>query len=350
MPVIVGIIAIFGALIILVCVLLMNGAFDKEEGEVAGEAPIEQQSVQEEEAPVAYTTYTTDDLVTRDYSYPVFQFEFPSTWSIIKESSNAFQEKVEMQRSGSNAIAYKLLDPDQPVNLDSGISNIEKVSDCDLRARLADESGDGYHYEQYVVAKMDVASANDTTKSVYAVIPEDGVSDRSKMNLIGTAPAFDLGCWVSFSFEAKEDMDQGILDEAIEVLSSLQMLGIEDMEASGYGYYDSSDPGYCSSGQGYYSPYSDGSYLIPESGTRLLTDRDLDGYDAYYLYFARNEIFARHGRKFQNDDLQEYFNLMPWYTPLIEPEDFDDSYLSDIEKANYEKILEYERAMDSPYI
>ena len=58
---------------------------------------------------------------------------------------------------------------------------------------------------------------------------------------------------------------------------------------------------------------------------------------------ARNEIYARHGRKFNDSELQEYFNGKSWYNGTIAPENFNaDAILSDIEQANLKLIHKYE--------
>ena len=62
----------------------------------------------------------------------------------------------------------------------------------------------------------------------------------------------------------------------------------------------------------------------------------------YQLELARNEIYARHGRKFTNPTLQNYFNSQAWYTGTIEPEDFTDDMLSDVEKSNIQFIKDHE--------
>ena len=38
---------------------------------------------------------------------------------------------------------------------------------------------------------------------------------------------------------------------------------------------------------------------------------------------ARNEIYARKGRKFHSIELQQYFAAKEWYVPIYEPEYFD---------------------------
>jgi hypothetical protein len=79
-------------------------------------------------------------------------------------------------------------------------------------------------------------------------------------------------------------------------------------------------------------------YIIYDSNQRFLDDWDFDDMDSHTLCLARNEIYARHGRLFNDNEIQEYFNSMPWYTGIIAPEDFDDRVFNQYEKANLEKI------------
>ncbi len=57
---------------------------------------------------------------------------------------------------------------------------------------------------------------------------------------------------------------------------------------------------------------------------------------------AKNEIYARHGRKFKDEALQNFFNNRPWYNGTVEPDQFDESVLSDIERKNVEFLKECE--------
>ncbi|MGN0484606.1 MAG: YARHG domain-containing protein [Lachnospiraceae bacterium] len=84
--------------------------------------------------------------------------------------------------------------------------------------------------------------------------------------------------------------------------------------------------------------------ILPDSSTRRLTAADLEKIkdNPTMLRYARNEIYARHGRKFADETLQAYFMTKPWYSPTIEPEDFSDDLLSQIEKDNLEFIHSYE--------
>ncbi len=58
-------------------------------------------------------------------------------------------------------------------------------------------------------------------------------------------------------------------------------------------------------------PARAGSYILPASGQARLTSADLAGLSAAQLRLARNEIYARHGRRFANADLQTYFAGQP---------------------------------------
>lgn len=80
-------------------------------------------------------------------------------------------------------------------------------------------------------------------------------------------------------------------------------------------------------------------YIIGGSDTRELTAADLDGLTAQELTYARNEIYARHGRVFKSAELQNYFDTKDWYT---RNDSFDDHDLSAVEKTNAEFISQYQ--------
>ena len=84
------------------------------------------------------------------------------------------------------------------------------------------------------------------------------------------------------------------------------------------------------------------NYILPDSSKRILADSEVSGLSKSELRLARNEIFARHGRMFDDQELQDYFNSKSWYRGTIRPEDFSESMLSETEKANIETIKKYE--------
>ncbi len=92
----------------------------------------------------------------------------------------------------------------------------------------------------------------------------------------------------------------------------------------------------------------DGDYILPGSDSTYLSRSDLEGLSSDELRLARNELYARHGRKFDDPTLQEYFNSKDWYNGTIDPNDFsDESMLNNYEVANRDLILAYESEIGS---
>lgn len=83
-------------------------------------------------------------------------------------------------------------------------------------------------------------------------------------------------------------------------------------------------------------------YILPDSSSSYLTKSDLMGLSAEECRLARNEIYARHGRMFEDESLQKYFENFDWYYPTIQPDDFNESMLNDYEIFNRDLIVEYE--------
>ncbi len=90
---------------------------------------------------------------------------------------------------------------------------------------------------------------------------------------------------------------------------------------------------------------SESDYIISDSDSRYLTKQELMNYTAEELKYARNEIYARHGRLFQDETIQAYFDSKDWYNGTIEPDDFTQSMLNEYELANATLILDFEKEM-----
>lgn len=88
---------------------------------------------------------------------------------------------------------------------------------------------------------------------------------------------------------------------------------------------------------------SNDDYIIPVSNVRELTEKDLEALSQEELLKARNEIYARHGRMFDDSSLQAYFNSKTWYQEVYEPDEFPEDALSDLERRNAKFILDYEK-------
>ena len=75
---------------------------------------------------------------------------------------------------------------------------------------------------------------------------------------------------------------------------------------------------------------------------KTISESMLQGLSLHELRLLRNEVYARHGRQFRAEWLQQYFFGQPWYTP---DENFKDEELSGSDKLNVETIVRYENKL-----
>lgn len=82
-------------------------------------------------------------------------------------------------------------------------------------------------------------------------------------------------------------------------------------------------------------------YILPYSDIEYISESELVGMNKRTSELALNEIYARHGRKFNDSSIQSYFNEKSWYDGFIEPEDFSDSVFNKYETKNIATIDSY---------
>lgn len=98
--------------------------------------------------------------------------------------------------------------------------------------------------------------------------------------------------------------------------------------------------------------WMDADFVLDFSAWREITEEDLEGLNPDQLRIARNEIYARHGRTFLDEELNQWFDGKEWYQDISEkhsPEEFDSlspSPLSDLERRNAAFISEYEKKLE----
>jgi len=84
-------------------------------------------------------------------------------------------------------------------------------------------------------------------------------------------------------------------------------------------------------------------FVILDSNTRRLSAEEIQALDDHDRWIAKNEIYARHGYPFQNEELRQYFSGCRWYRRgEFSPEEFRESGFSDIERDNLELFVEFE--------
>jgi hypothetical protein len=153
-----------------------------------------------------------------------------------------------------------------------------------------------------------------------------------KVSTIDTALSIAKANYPNFT-----DWSQGEWSEGVESEKCILFTAVSAKEQAIYAVFIT-ETGGC------YARYAGDLYyfIIPDSNIRYLTESDLLPLTKEELRLARNEIYARYGRMFNAEDLQRYFDSQIWYTPCIQPDDFQESTLTEIEKYNAHFIKQYE--------
>lgn len=124
---------------------------------------------------------------------------------------------------------------------------------------------------------------------------------------------------LDYAYESGELNEEDTTDEPIETTESTDLN--ENEESTNIDSVDTSE------------------YIFYDSDKRYLNAYDVEGMDAATIRLAINEIYARHGRAFETEDLKDYFSSKSWYMPIYSQEEFatiEDSVFNDYEKANIE--------------
>ena len=139
--------------------------------------------------------------------------------------------------------------------------------------------------------------------------------------------------------------------------ANVALLSQREKELGGYaldtGYYDY-DAVYQYIADCYYYDYGyDDYYVDPDryilyySDRRYISASEISWLSLQELNYARNEIYARHGRLFQSQELTDYFEQKNWYWGYIAPEQFPQYVLNDYENANVTALQNEEYARQS---
>lgn len=89
-------------------------------------------------------------------------------------------------------------------------------------------------------------------------------------------------------------------------------------------------------------------YFAPNLSERAWTEEELWEYDQTRLAIARNQVFAKYGRKFEDSFLNSVFCTKSWYVPTYDGKDFDANQmknLSSIETENLKTLVAFEEQM-----
>ena len=93
----------------------------------------------------------------------------------------------------------------------------------------------------------------------------------------------------------------------------------------------------------YNSGSSYGEYLFP-SDTLYITDNDLRGKSQSEVRYILNEIYARNGYIFNNENYRQYFSSKSWYFGNTTSQQEAESRFNSVETANRNFIISYEKS------
>ena len=83
-------------------------------------------------------------------------------------------------------------------------------------------------------------------------------------------------------------------------------------------------------------------YVLPASGVRRLTEKDVAGMDQETIQLAINEIYAKNGYDFASKpSIQEYFLQKSWYHPTVSTAEEAQANFSDVEKYNVNFLAQH---------
>lgn len=127
-------------------------------------------------------------------------------------------------------------------------------------------------------------------------------------------------------------------------------LSIFCLDTGGISISENMDSPFGVSMGGEYVPEADANYpacefVFPDSDTVPLEGDDCIGLGELECMIARNEIYARYGRMFSDERLQNYFDSCSWYAGRLAPGEIGDDMLSEVEQYNLSVIVDYESSM-----
>ena len=75
-------------------------------------------------------------------------------------------------------------------------------------------------------------------------------------------------------------------------------------------------------------------YIFPDMDTRYLTQDEVSKLSLQAVCYAKNDLYARHGRKFLSQELKDYFNDKTWYEGTVDPDSFSPGVFNTYENDN----------------
>lgn len=286
-------------------------------------------------------TFVTDYEGVDPAPFPSFAIDYPDGWSVGDHYTAASAETCAISAGSGPVVEFECQSDTHELRYPPEVVAVEKVADSAFVPGFAHRS-DYRDRGSMMVARIDCEQADPmgsaTPMSWYAVVPQKALSDFSAIQLVGWKPGFEYGCLIAACSEIPDEgLSEAQASEVIATLASFREISSEEAKQ-------------LLAAEGAQGSRLDADYVLPDSSTRLLSSAELQDMSNFELFVARNEIFARHGRTFQKQELKDHFGSKGWYHGTVSPEAFTDSMLSDVERKNNETIKAVEQSRDSQYL
>lgn len=343
LPIIIGaIIAVVAVIACIIIVVLMppSQAPTDVDASVSAETPSSIDGIADTALP---NTLVTDYEQVNQVSFPAFAIDYPESWTVESHYTTSSSEAFTLSPgvSGDVTVEYESQSDPAGVRYPPRVVAVEKVADSSFEPTQV-QAGDYRGLNPMMVARIDCdwpdQSGAVSRMSCYAVVSQKALTDLSAVDLVGWRPGFTYGYVMAVCSEIPDEgFSEAQTREVIAILASFREVGNEESETH-------------LGASGARSGLLEADYVLPDSAMRLLSPVELKDMSDYELFIARNEIFARHGRVFQKQELREHFGSKSWYRGTVSPEAFSDSMLSDIERKNIEIIKAIEQSRNSQYL
>ncbi|GAA0091157.1 hypothetical protein UT300009_11840 [Paraclostridium bifermentans] len=170
----------------------------------------------------------------------------------------------------------------------------------------------------YYVDALEIKYTDEIVRDISDRIKESENFEEEITKLEGVLNEKDLNNLYAKMYvkKAEKNFNDGNYETSFKYLKKAE---IYNYDISKFEYYEDLigfiNNNYSENDYTVYMGYGESYYIIPDSSSRYLTKEELYQYDKSSLGFIRNEIFARHGYVFKNEDYRNYFTSMPWYLP-----------------------------------
>lgn len=220
-----------------------------------------------------------------------------------------WSEEIKAQDSSIQKILEKVPNEylsQEDIDVIRGLSNVKQNELIDkIRERYGTDEADRKSLNTYTKVNCSLIEENGVQESTALILAEDFLKNvqYGNLNLVSKVNPGDNN--YRFSYYDEDGIEKGLAINATDFQVSKFNLDTQ---------------------------------IFPESSREYLTIKKVEGLEKERLRYARNEIYARRGRKFDDEELQKYFDAKQWYEPIYESNDFPESILNVYEKANIELL------------